>query len=366
MWNFMKRCPFLCCVTILFLALCIIGINKGDGITKEDALAYVNQPFWQRAFDDTLTDTVQFEEEYMVNEENAEQEDAGRKDDTKIQNDTEVKNETETKEKGKGKENKENSTTSSPAAKPTTANPNATGSAVSTKTPNKKGTTTFKKYKPKNIQSPYYSDVGMTAMTTDYPYKKVDDSYFKDAAFIGDSRMLGLHDYTSLKEQADFFCESGFSLFQWTRGEKVTWKNKNQKVDLETIMKNNTYKKVYITIGMNDLGYGNEKNHGKWMKQLVDMIQKNQKDVIIYLIGNLHMSKARNNPKTEFNNINVNARNVETAKLADGEHIFYLDVNPLFTDTNGFLKADLTADGCHVYGYCYEEWAAFLRKHAIK
>ena len=130
-------------------------------------------------------------------------------------------------------------------------------------------------------------------------------------------------------------------------------------------MKNNTYKKVYITIGMNDLGYGNEKNHGQWMKQLVDMIQRNQKDVIIYLIGNMHMSKGRNNPKTEFNNVNVNARNVETAKLADGVNIFYLDINPLYTDKDGFLKEGISQDGCHVYGYCYEDWKKFLKTHAV-
>lgn len=333
MWELWKRCPFLCCVISLFFLLCIIGWNKGDGLKKEDLVAYVDTPLWERAFDVTLIKSSQTENACLGNN----------------------ISEKETPMPSAAVQCEQKAVTVKVS----------TPSSLCTDVPSKKGITRFETYVPKNINSPYYSDPGMTALTTDYEYQRVDNSYFEDAAFIGDSRMLGIYDYTSLKEQADFFCESGFSLFQWTRGAKVTWKNKNKKVDLENIMKNNSYKKVYITIGMNDLGYGNEKNHGEWMKQLIHMIQKNQKDVIIYLIGNLHMSKSRNNPDTEFNNVNVNARNVETAKLADGEHIFYLDINPLYTDKDGFLQEDISADGCHVYGYCYEEIEKFLKKHAV-
>lgn len=333
-----KGCPFLCCILILFFLLCIAGFQKGDGLKKEDMVAYIDTPLWERVFDVTLIESSKTDDIFSSdNESNV----------TEIETPTPVP------------------PTATPCEQKPAPTKVPTPSSVCTSAPPKKGITRFVTYAPKKINSPYYSDAGMTALTTEYNYKKVGNSYFKDAAFIGDSRMLGIHDYTSLKEQADFFCESGFSLFQWTRGAKVTWKNKNQKIDLENVMKNNHYKKVYITIGMNDLGYGNEKNHGQWMKQLVDMIQKNQKDVIIYLIGNLHMSKNRNNPNTEFNNINVNARNVETAKLADGEHIFYLNINPLYTDKDGFLKADLSTDGCHVYGYCYEKIEKFLKKHAV-
>lgn len=340
MWNRLKRCPFLCCVFVLFILLSVIGINKGDDLTKEEVLAYIiASPLWERTFDDTIDDTII---------ESSQTEDI-------VSNEKKPETETLSPTPFMATSRKQ----------PSKITKVLTPSSICTEKPIKKGETKFKTYTPRKIDSPFYSDAGMTALTTDYDYKKVGNSYFKDAAFIGDSRMLGVYDYTSLKKQADFFCENGFSLYRWTQGEKILWQNKNKKVDLETVMKSNNYKKVYIMIGMNDLGYGNEKNHGVWMKQLVDMIQKNQKDVIIYLIGNMHMSKKRNNLNNEFNNINVNARNVETAKLADGEHIFYLNINPLYTDKNGFLKEDISADGCHVYGYCYEKLEKFLKKHAV-
>lgn len=246
---------------------------------------------------------------------------------------------------------------------------------IETKMPKKKktvkkkndniGVTKFKTYTPLNIQSPYYTDRGKTPLTTEYKYETVDDTYFSDAAFIGDSRTLGLYDYSGWKDIADFYCESGFSLYQWTKGATVTCQNTGEKVDLKAAMKGKTYGKVYIMIGMNDLGYGDSEKYAQWLTQLVDMVKETQPKTIIYLMGNLHMSKEKNNMKTECNNVNVNDKNVSMASLTDGITSFYLDCNPIYTDKDGYLKSDLTFDGCHIYGYCYKDWTDFIKKHAV-
>ena len=227
------------------------------------------------------------------------------------------------------------------------------------------GVTKFKNYKPLDIQSPYYKDRGKTPLTTEYEYVTVHDNYFSDAAFIGDSRTLGLYDYTELKDMADFYCESGFSLYQWTQGATVTFQNTGKQVDLRSAMQRKTYGKVYIMIGMNDLGYGNTEKYTQWLSQMIDMVKETQPKAIIYLMGNLHMSKEKNNMKTEYNNVNINDKNVAMASLADGTTSFYLDCNPLYTDKDGYLKLDLSFDGCHIYGYCYKDWADFIKEHAV-
>lgn len=227
------------------------------------------------------------------------------------------------------------------------------------------GVTKFETYTPSDIQSPYYTDRGKTPLTTEYKYDTVDDNYLSDAAFIGDSRTLGLYDYSGWKDIADFYCESGFSLYQWTQGVTVTYQNTGEKVDLKSAMKKKTYGKVYLMIGMNDLGYGNSEKYAQWLSQMVDMVKETQPKAIIYLMGNLHMSKEKSNLKTECNNLNVNDKNVSMALLADGITSFYLDCNALYTDKDGYLKADLTFDGCHVYGYCYKDWTDFIKQHAV-
>lgn len=228
------------------------------------------------------------------------------------------------------------------------------------------GVTKFKKYTPQKIKSPYYTDRGKTPLTTEYSYETVTDKYFSDAAFIGDSRTLGLYDYSGWGKIADFYCESGFSLYQWTQGATVTCQNTGKKVDLKTALKNKTYGKLYLMIGMNDLGYGNSEKYAQWLSQMVEMLKETQPQAVIYLMGNLHMSKEKNDMATEFNNVNVNDKNVSMASLADGITSFYLDCNPIFTDKDGYLKAELTFDGCHLYGYEYKAWTDFIKEHAVK
>ena len=230
----------------------------------------------------------------------------------------------------------------------------------------KAGVTHFETYTPVKVKVPYYTDRGKIPQTTVYQYETVTDDYFSDAAFIGDSRTLGLYDYSGWGNIADVYCESGFSLYQWTQGAMVTCQNIGKKVDLKAALAAKTYGKVYLMIGMNDLGYGTSKKYAKWLSQMVDMIKQTQPKAIIYLMGNLHMSREKDNRNTEFNNINVNDKNVSMAYLADGVSSFYLDCNSLYTDKEGYLKSELTFDGCHIYGYHYKEWTDFIKQHAIK
>lgn len=228
------------------------------------------------------------------------------------------------------------------------------------------GVTKFDKYTPVKVNSPYYSDRGKTPLTTEYTYsKKVGKSYFKDAMFIGDSRMVAFYDYLDLKDTADFYCQDGYALYDWVRGKSILCKNTNRAENLNQVLQNKKYGKVYIMLGMNDLGYGNTEIFRKRIDSLIEEIKKTQPDAIIYLLGMLHFSKGRSDSSDVYNNININDKNIELAKAADGKQIFYIDVNPLFTDKKGYLKEGLSADGCHMYGVYYEKWYKYLKEHVV-
>ncbi len=233
------------------------------------------------------------------------------------------------------------------------------------KEPEKKpGITRFEFYEPLDIESYYYSDAGKTALTTEYDYETVDDSYFADAAFIGDSRTLGIYDYAGI-DQADFYCESSMTVFKVMEDTGVTDQRAGKKVDLKIALQQKQYGKIYIMLGINELGYGNTQMYLKQFRETVEQIRAWQPDAIIYVMANLHISEAKNNMATEFNNVNINDKNAAIATLANGVDIFYLDANPLFTDENGFLKADLTFDGVHLYAQHYDVWKTFLMEHAV-
>ena len=227
------------------------------------------------------------------------------------------------------------------------------------------GVTKYEIYEPQEIDSYYYSDAGKVALTTEYPYTKENISYFNDAVFLGDSRTLGISDYAGLDE-ADFYCDSGMMLFKLLAPEGVTYQKTGKKEDLNQVLQQKQYGKVYIMLGMNELGYGNTEMYLEQYRKVVDQIREWQPDAIIYIMANLHVSRDKNNPETEFNNININDKNAASASLANGIDIFYLDANPLFTDEEGYLNADWTFDGVHLYAQHYDIWREFLLEHAVE
>lgn len=227
-----------------------------------------------------------------------------------------------------------------------------------------KGVTRFEYYEPVPTESRYYEDAGKVAMTTEYPYTKENISYFNDAAFLGDSRTLGISDYAGL-EEADFYCDSGMMIFKLLE-EGITYQKTGNKVYMKDVLQEKQYGKIYIMLGMNELGYGNTELYLDKYRQVLQQIREWQPEAIIYVMANLHVSREKNNMETEFNNLNINAKNVASASLANGTDVFYLDVNPVFTDEEGYLKAELTFDGVHLYAQHYDAWREFLLEHAVE
>lgn len=226
-----------------------------------------------------------------------------------------------------------------------------------------RGKTFFDLYPPVETDSIYFEDVGKIALTTEYPYTKVEEGYFKDAAFLGDSRTIGIADYAGL--DADFYCDNGMTIYKLLGEKGVTYQRTGEKVNLPEVLQQKKYGKIYIMLGMNELGY---RNTGYFLEQyqaVLEQIRNWQPHAIIFIMANLHVSQTKNNIQTEFNNININAKNVAAASLADGVDIFYLDSNPLFTDQDGLLKEDLTFDGVHLYANNYPEWREFLMMHGV-
>lgn len=225
------------------------------------------------------------------------------------------------------------------------------------------GETLYVEYEPVETDSIYYFDVGKTALTTTYDYRKVRESYFEDAVFFGDSRTLGISDYAGF--DADFYCENGMTIYKLLDDKGVENQDTGKKENIPQLLQQKQYGKIYIMLGMNELGYGTTDVFLEQYRTVVEQIRAWQPDAVIYILANLHVNREKNNMETEFNNVNINAKNVAAASLANGEDIFYLDANPLFIDEEGFLLDELTFDGVHLYADGYTVWRDFLMEHGV-
>lgn len=193
-------------------------------------------------------------------------------------------------------------------------------------------------------------------------FEKVDDSYFKDALFIGDSRTVGIAEYGELKN-ATFFANTGMSVYNLL--DKTTSVPSVGKVKLDDLLSRKKFGKIYIMLGINELGY-NLNNTAKKYKEIIEYIENKQNNAIIYIEANLHVTKEKSDSDKIFNNKNIDKLNREFAKLANNKTIFYLNINEKFDDENGNLKSDYTHDNVHIYAKYYKEWSEWIKQHAIK
>lgn len=226
------------------------------------------------------------------------------------------------------------------------------------------GVTKYKEYKKTETDSQYYSDPGKKALTTEYTYEKVDKSYFDDAVFIGDSRTVGMQDYSGL-DNAQFFAKTGLNVYEVLEDKFIQDPETGKDVSVAHMLKTNRYGKIYFMVGINELGTGNTGTFQKAYERVLRKFRKWQPDAVIYIQGIIPVSKERASEDAIFNNVNINDKNVAIAQLANGTDTFYLDVSGKLTDKGGYLKADYTFDNIHMYAQYYELWTNYLMKHAV-
>ena len=190
----------------------------------------------------------------------------------------------------------------------------------------------------------------------------VGKEYFDDALFIGDSRTVGISEYGDLNN-AIFFANTGMSVYNVF--EKNVSVPQVGKLKLEQLLTYKKFGKIYIMLGINELGYNQEKTLKKY-KDLLKFIQEKQSNAIIYIEANLHVTAERSNKDKTINNININKINNEISKLADNEKIFFIDVNEKFDDENENLSSNYTYDNVHIYAKYYKEWSDWLSQNAVK
>ena len=152
------------------------------------------------------------------------------------------------------------------------------------------------------------------------PFTTVDASYFDDALFIGDS------------------------LAQALRGKH--------------------YGKIYLMLGINELGAGTAESWAAQYKVLLDEVRELQPDAIIFLQAIFHTTQEKSDT-TFFKNSTIDARNAEIQKFADNETVFYIDCNPVFDDDTGALTAEYSGDGVHVKAPYYVMWRDYLFQFGV-
>lgn len=205
---------------------------------------------------------------------------------------------------------------------------------------------------------------GNEAEPETYEFTEVDDDYFTDALFIGDSRTVGLSEYCEpLDDRATFYSKISLTIF--TVMDKEFIKTGEGKISVDTALRQHQFNKIYIMLGLNEIGTGDTEYFFNAYKEVIDRIVELQPDAIIYIQSIMHVTAEKADGDKNFNNEKINARNEAISKLADQKRIFYIDMNEAVDDEDGNLDKSLSFDGVHLKASSYERWYEFLLHNAI-
>ena len=198
-----------------------------------------------------------------------------------------------------------------------------------------------------------------------YDFSQVDLSYMDDALFIGDSRTKGLMTYSQISEHATFYCQTSLTIFDLFKRSKAFIRENGEKKTLEQALGEHRFGKIYLMLGINELGTGTPEYFFEEYASAVMKICQMQPDAIIFVQSIMHVAEQKNASDPIFNNFNIEVRNVELQTLADDRNIFYLDVNEAVCDENGNLFEGWTYDQIHLKAKYYPLWEEYLLQHGI-
>lgn len=179
---------------------------------------------------------------------------------------------------------------------------------------------------------------------------------FNSSLFIGDSRTVGLRDYANLGN-ATVFATKGMNVFR-VANESVDVPGYG-KTDLNGILGAKKYEKIYIMLGINEIGYNPNAVINKYT-EIVDMVKAAQPDAKIYIQANLHITAERSGADAVYNNTKLNALNDGMKALTNGVNILYMDANTIFDDESGCLNTAYASDDFHLIAHYYTVWANWI------
>lgn len=218
---------------------------------------------------------------------------------------------------------------------------------------------------PKNI-TPFAQDSTTSAINAKCIVKEqataVDDSYFSDAVFIGDSRVEGFHMQSGIT-QGTFLTGIGMNSSDISETAYITTSSGN--VTVFQALKNNSFKKMYIMLGTNDLGYPDFEEFRKNYTSCLAELRKLMPDAIFYVSAVPYVEEAKVQTGDYVNNKNIDTVNQIILDICSANNYYYLNPNEVLSDGNGSLITDATSDGIHMYPEYCAKWLDYLRTHYV-
>ena len=204
-----------------------------------------------------------------------------------------------------------------------------------------------------------YLDVVVPAQDT-----PVDDSYFEDAVFIGDSRMQGFRNLSGITK-GSFVTAVGMELENFYTDAQIATAAGNVKV-LDAL-KNLNYSKIYMMLGTNELGAYDMSQVGESYRQVLNDIKQlsSSTEPVVYVYSVIYVDESLVTTGDYVNNANVDAVYKDILNMCQEEGYHYINLNEVLSNGYHSLISGAADDGIHLNTEYCKDWLNYTKTHYI-
>ena len=194
-------------------------------------------------------------------------------------------------------------------------------------------------------------------------WKTADDDYFDDAVFIGDSRTEGFILNNGLTAKITSYTYKGLSVDKIFTDKVINMDGK--KLTIIEALKETSFSKVYIMLGINEIGWVYSSMFIDKYAKIIDEIKNINPKCTIYVQSIIPVTEKVSNEHQYIKNNKINEYNSLIKEMAEEKSVYYLNVQEVIVNENGILPNDAATDGIHLNKKYCEKWFEYLKNHTI-
>lgn len=191
----------------------------------------------------------------------------------------------------------------------------------------------------------------------------VDDSYFNDAIFIGDSRMEGFRVGSGLTKPT-FLTGIGMTTENIFDTAFISTDYSDENILVFQALYNTSCKKFYVLLGTNELGTYDWEEFKENYRIVLGELQKLSPSAVIYVISVPYVEEEKVTTGDYVNNENIDKMNNILVQLCEENDCYYLNVAEALSSGHSLIPG-ASADGIHLNADYCRTWLDYMKTHYV-
>ena len=210
-----------------------------------------------------------------------------------------------------------------------------------------------------DLAAPPASNTDLNVPETPKPtHAPVDDSFFADAAFLGNSLMEGLHLFGGLRF-GDFYSGTSASVISVNTVTDFKDRNGDPSTMVNALLEQQ-YGKIFVLFGINELGFYVDGFIDIYSELLAE-IKAGEPNARIFIFSLTPVTMGRSTSDDLFTRERVELFNMAVKAMAEREGYEYMDLYSAMANADGWLPGADSTDGIHFTAPKFAQWSDFLR-----